>query len=261
MSLVRSSPVGPLLIHALGRLIWSDRRHLLRLWLRDPDDTWKMPQQLRDRWVRAYNDAREEEQEVPFEPQLRQCQASEAAGELGILGLSSRKEANRCLSHASPNWRRWAISDESPEAREDTKSMESWAIGAAEIEAHIPPNGAEARAALEVSSRGQLQRTPYYEVFPTLAEVDQANQPRRPKWARQIARNLALLVGHPEFSFSNSGKMGSWIAGSYKPGASVSLSSGSPKDLTGDLAHRRAHHGPPTGQSDRQSELQRPQLR
>jgi len=51
-------------------LIW-DRRHLLRLWLRDPELAWETPAALKARWDDLYKDVTEEEQVFPLEPQIR----------------------------------------------------------------------------------------------------------------------------------------------------------------------------------------------
>lgn len=31
------------------------RRHLLRLWIRDPENAWKTPEPMRERWDRIYD--------------------------------------------------------------------------------------------------------------------------------------------------------------------------------------------------------------
>ncbi|KAH6718335.1 hypothetical protein BKA61DRAFT_513017 [Leptodontidium sp. MPI-SDFR-AT-0119] len=46
-------------------------RHLLRLWLRDPELAWNTPEQLKPRWDELYKDVTEEEQVFPFEPRIR----------------------------------------------------------------------------------------------------------------------------------------------------------------------------------------------
>lgn len=47
------------------------RRHLLRLWLRDPENAWPTPAPLQDRWDTVYKDVAEDEQVFPLEPALR----------------------------------------------------------------------------------------------------------------------------------------------------------------------------------------------
>lgn len=49
----------------------SSRRHLLRLWLRDPEYAWETPEQLQPRWETVYKDVAEEEQVFPLEPIIR----------------------------------------------------------------------------------------------------------------------------------------------------------------------------------------------
>ncbi|KAF2725397.1 Clavaminate synthase-like protein [Polychaeton citri CBS 116435] len=46
-------------------------RHLLRLWLRDPDYAWETPIPLRARWSNVYDDVKPEEQSFPIEPRIR----------------------------------------------------------------------------------------------------------------------------------------------------------------------------------------------
>jgi len=48
-----------------------DRRHLLRLWLRDPELAWETPAALKARWNELYKDVTEEEQVFPLEPRIR----------------------------------------------------------------------------------------------------------------------------------------------------------------------------------------------
>lgn len=47
------------------------RRHLLRLWLRDPENAWETPSPLQHRWDTVYKDVTEDEQAFPLEPALR----------------------------------------------------------------------------------------------------------------------------------------------------------------------------------------------
>ncbi|KAJ5482023.1 hypothetical protein N7475_000835 [Penicillium sp. IBT 31633x] len=49
----------------------GQERHLLRLWLRDPENAWETPQQLQDRWDTVYKDVAEDEQTFPLEPAIR----------------------------------------------------------------------------------------------------------------------------------------------------------------------------------------------
>ncbi|KAL2062016.1 hypothetical protein VTL71DRAFT_6282 [Oculimacula yallundae] len=46
-------------------------RHLLRLWLRDPELAWETPEQLKPRWDNLYKDVTEDEQVFPLEPRIR----------------------------------------------------------------------------------------------------------------------------------------------------------------------------------------------
>jgi hypothetical protein len=47
------------------------RRHLLRLWLRDPELAWETPRPLKHRWDALYKEVTEEEQIFPLEPKIR----------------------------------------------------------------------------------------------------------------------------------------------------------------------------------------------
>ncbi|KAL7811937.1 hypothetical protein V8C26DRAFT_407627 [Trichoderma gracile] len=47
------------------------RRHLIRLWLRDPEYAWKTPEPLTDIWDRVYKDVKPEASIFPLEPGVR----------------------------------------------------------------------------------------------------------------------------------------------------------------------------------------------
>lgn len=47
------------------------QRHLVRLWLRDPEEAWAIPGPLKGRWDRVYGDVTEERQVFPIEPYIR----------------------------------------------------------------------------------------------------------------------------------------------------------------------------------------------
>ncbi|GAB1205260.1 hypothetical protein APSETT445_003933 [Aspergillus pseudonomiae] len=51
-------------------------RHLLRLWLRDPENAWATPEPLRERWENVYGNVTVEEQIFPLEPKLRKTVGS-----------------------------------------------------------------------------------------------------------------------------------------------------------------------------------------
>jgi len=57
--------------HSLLNCANYTRRHLLRLWLRDPENAWPTPEPLQDRWDMVYKDVAEVEQVFPLEPALR----------------------------------------------------------------------------------------------------------------------------------------------------------------------------------------------
>ncbi|KAI0181147.1 Clavaminate synthase-like protein [Hypoxylon sp. FL1284] len=47
------------------------RRHLLRLWLRDPENAWPTPQVLKPRWAQLYEGVTPEGEVFPLEPYIR----------------------------------------------------------------------------------------------------------------------------------------------------------------------------------------------
>jgi hypothetical protein len=51
--------------------IWDHKRHLLRLWLRDPENAWETPPALASRWDRVYGGLTPELQAFPLEPHTR----------------------------------------------------------------------------------------------------------------------------------------------------------------------------------------------
>ncbi|GES60772.1 putative TfdA family oxidoreductase [Aspergillus terreus] len=54
----------------------GQERHLMRLWLRDPEYAWETPEPLRPRWANAYEGVVPEEQVLPLEPRLRKTVSS-----------------------------------------------------------------------------------------------------------------------------------------------------------------------------------------
>ena len=46
-------------------------RHLVRLWLRDPEEAWETPGELREKWDGLYKGVTEEGQVFPLEPVVR----------------------------------------------------------------------------------------------------------------------------------------------------------------------------------------------
>lgn len=63
------------------------RRHLVRLWLRDPEHAWETPEFLQDRWDHVYKDVTPEASVFPLEPFIRngdgrRGRASERAAQL-----------------------------------------------------------------------------------------------------------------------------------------------------------------------------------
>lgn len=46
-------------------------RHLLRLWLRDPENAWPIPDVLKPRWAQLYDGVTPEGEVFPLEPYIR----------------------------------------------------------------------------------------------------------------------------------------------------------------------------------------------
>jgi len=51
--------------------ICDPRRHLLRLWLRDPEFEWTKNQELKERFDRVYHNVTVEKAVFPLEPTIR----------------------------------------------------------------------------------------------------------------------------------------------------------------------------------------------
>ncbi|KAH8825797.1 hypothetical protein DL96DRAFT_1670168 [Flagelloscypha sp. PMI_526] len=49
----------------------KNTRHLVRLWLRDEENAWKIPGELEDLWNKLYYTAKPEDQRFPLEPYIR----------------------------------------------------------------------------------------------------------------------------------------------------------------------------------------------
>lgn len=47
------------------------RRHLIRLWLRDPEFAWETPEALQQRWAGVYEGVTPEKSVFPLEPRIR----------------------------------------------------------------------------------------------------------------------------------------------------------------------------------------------
>jgi hypothetical protein len=47
------------------------RRHLLRLWLRDPENAWETPTELAHRWEAVYGGISSDAEVFPLEPYVR----------------------------------------------------------------------------------------------------------------------------------------------------------------------------------------------
>lgn len=52
-------------------MLSDNRRHLVRLWLRDPELAWETPEPLTDTWNRIYKDVKPENSVFPLEPRVR----------------------------------------------------------------------------------------------------------------------------------------------------------------------------------------------
>ena len=52
-------------------MLMGGRRHLVRLWLRDPENAWETPKELKERWSYVYDRMTPEAQVFPLEPYIR----------------------------------------------------------------------------------------------------------------------------------------------------------------------------------------------
>ncbi|KAK3348233.1 hypothetical protein B0H65DRAFT_548022 [Neurospora tetraspora] len=59
------------------------QRHLVRLWLRDPEHAWETPEVLRERWERVYGGVSPEKEVFPLEPRIRSASRGESVGTQG----------------------------------------------------------------------------------------------------------------------------------------------------------------------------------
>lgn len=79
----QNSSKSSCLLHLLC-LLRRIRRHLLRLWLRDPELEWNIPGGLTDRFSKVYDDVAAEKQVFPLEPRIRSSSD-------GVLNKNERK--------------------------------------------------------------------------------------------------------------------------------------------------------------------------
>ncbi len=56
------------------------RRHLVRLWLRDPEFAWQTPAVLKEHWEYVYGGVTPENSVFPLEPAIRNASKGEANG-------------------------------------------------------------------------------------------------------------------------------------------------------------------------------------
>ncbi|KAL3957079.1 hypothetical protein ACCO45_007657 [Purpureocillium lilacinum] len=69
------------IFHARGSFRDSaqNQRHLVRLWLRDDELAWKIPEALKSRWDRVYEGVTAEKQVFPLEPSIRSASSGKPA--------------------------------------------------------------------------------------------------------------------------------------------------------------------------------------
>ena len=53
----------------------------MRLWLRDPENTWDTPQALAQRWEHVYEGVTPEKTVFPLEPRIRSSSAGKVVGQ------------------------------------------------------------------------------------------------------------------------------------------------------------------------------------
>ncbi|GKT95330.1 tfdA family taurine catabolism dioxygenase [Colletotrichum tofieldiae] len=78
------------IFHARGGFVDSDekQRHLIRLWLRDPENAWTTPEALKERWERVYSGVTPEKSVFPLEPQIRSVSRGEFKPEENVSSVS-----------------------------------------------------------------------------------------------------------------------------------------------------------------------------
>ncbi|GKT66443.1 TfdA family taurine catabolism dioxygenase [Colletotrichum tofieldiae] len=78
------------IFHARGGFVDSDekQRHLIRLWLRDPENAWTTPEALKERWERVYSGVTPEKSVFPLEPQIRSASRGEFKPEENVSSVS-----------------------------------------------------------------------------------------------------------------------------------------------------------------------------
>ncbi|KAK4501968.1 hypothetical protein PRZ48_007778 [Zasmidium cellare] len=57
----------------------TQQRHLIRLWLRDPENAWETPEALKGRWEHVYGGVTAENSVFPLEPRIRSSSAGKPA--------------------------------------------------------------------------------------------------------------------------------------------------------------------------------------
>lgn len=55
------------------------RRHLMRLWLRDPENAWETPEALKQRWDHVYGGVTPKNIVFPLQPHIRSSSAGNKA--------------------------------------------------------------------------------------------------------------------------------------------------------------------------------------
>ncbi|KAK2772041.1 hypothetical protein FQN52_002219 [Onygenales sp. PD_12] len=58
----------------------EQQRHLIRLWLRDPEYAWETPEPLQARWAELYDGVQPENQVFPLEPRIRSASKGSGSG-------------------------------------------------------------------------------------------------------------------------------------------------------------------------------------
>jgi hypothetical protein len=64
----------------MAMLTW-DRRHLVRLWLRDPEHAWPTPGPLTERWRKVYDGVQPQNEVFPLEPRIRSASEGNVAND------------------------------------------------------------------------------------------------------------------------------------------------------------------------------------
>lgn len=71
----------------------TKKRHLVRLWLRDEENAWQTPEELKGRWARVYDGVEENNQVFPLEAAVRSASSSAPTTVVSDVNLQAKQVA------------------------------------------------------------------------------------------------------------------------------------------------------------------------